>query len=160
MIEYVDGIGYKAGHAGEGMYEVDDGTMLESVEALKEAIVGHRIVKVEREGLTPLRPEDEDRWFWAGNPALNLTLDDGTVVQMQEYGDCCAYTDLRNVIEHLPTMDHIITNVTAVEDDFERWHILADFGEVLELEVGWSCGNPFYYGYGFSITVERGGATG
>lgn len=26
-------------------------------------------------------------------------------------------------------------------------------GDVMELEVGWSCGNPFYYGYGFSINV-------
>jgi hypothetical protein len=22
------------------------------------------------------------------------------------------------------------------------------------LKVGWSCGNPFYYGYGFDIAVE------
>ena len=39
-------------------------------------------------------------------------------------------------------------------DGFTRWHIYADMGDVLELEVGWSCGNPFYYGYGFNITVE------
>lgn len=23
----------------------------------------------------------------------------------------------------------------------------------MELEVGWSCGNPFYYAYGFDIQV-------
>jgi hypothetical protein len=24
----------------------------------------------------------------------------------------------------------------------------------MQLKVGWSCGNPFYYGYGFDIQVE------
>ena len=37
--------------------------------------------------------------------------------------------------------------------EYTRWHIYADLGDVLELTVGWSCGNPFYYGYGFYIDV-------
>jgi len=154
MIEYVNGIGYKAGQFGRDMYEVDDGTMPENVDRLKDAIVGHRIVEVNDS--SPTKPEGAYSWY---EPALDLTLDDGTIVRLANTDDCCAFTELGRVIRHLPTMDHIITNVTAT-DDFERWHILADFGEVLELEVGWSCGNPFYYGYGFNITVERGGATG
>lgn len=28
-----------------------------------------------------------------------------------------------------------------------------DMGDVLELNVGWSSGNPFYYAYGFNIRV-------
>jgi len=36
---------------------------------------------------------------------------------------------------------------------YQTWHIYADWGDVLKLEVGWSCGNPFYYGYGFDIDV-------
>ena len=38
-------------------------------------------------------------------------------------------------------------------DDFQTWHIYCDLGDILELDVAWSCGNPFYYGYGFDIDV-------
>ena len=41
-------------------------------------------------------------------------------------------------------------------DGYTTWHIFADMGDVLELTVVWSCGNPFYYGYGFTITVDDG----
>ena len=148
MITYRDGIGYETNDTGELTYEVDDGTMPENVEALRDSVVGHRIVEVN--DAAPTRPPGG--WSW-DTPALDLVLDDGTIVRLANTDDCCAFTSLEKVIRHLPTMDHIITNVTA-DEDFTRWHILADFGEVLELEVGWSSGNPFYYGYGFNITVE------
>lgn len=131
----------------------DDGTMPANVEALAEAVVGHRIVKVERNATRMVK-----RWYsdelYPETVALALTLDDGSVVTLQAGGDCCAYTDLEGLVEHLPTTDHIITSVTS-SPDYERWHILADMGEVLELQVGWSAGNPFYYAYGFSIDVQR-----
>ena len=42
--------------------------------------------------------------------------------------------------------------VSAGKEEVEgRWE--SAMGDVLELTVGWSCGNPFYYGYGFSIRV-------
>lgn len=39
-------------------------------------------------------------------------------------------------------------------EGYTKWHIYADFGDVLELDVSWSCGNPFYYAYGFDIAVK------
>jgi hypothetical protein len=131
-------------------YEPDDnGTMPENVARLESAIVGHRIVKVERDVEVP---EDVRHRYFRSSLGFRLTLDNGELVYILDTDDCCAYTCLEDVIEHLPTMDHIVTAVRASED-FNTWHIIADFGEVLELEVGWSAGNPFYYGYGFDIRV-------
>lgn len=151
MIEYRDdGIGYAMGDWGEAM--ADDGTMLKSFESLKEAIVGHRIVKVDR---SPTPVKDEEFWWRDSVPAVGLLLDDGSTVKLVEEGDCCAYTELKDIIEHLPTIEHIITDVVH-DGDFESWYILADGQQVLELSVAWSCGNPFYYPYGFWVHVERG----
>lgn len=66
--------------------------------------------------------------------------------------DTGAYTNLEDVITHLDKIDHMIMGVGTTEG-FTKWHIYADLGDVLELTVGWDCGNPFYYGYGFEITV-------
>ena len=85
--------------------------------------------------------------------ATVITLDDGRRVALRDTDDCCAYTELEAFLLHPERVDHIITGV-GTTDGFTRWHIYADMGDVLELEVGWSCGNPFYYGYGFNITVE------
>ena len=152
MIEYGDdGIGRvkETSAYGDGYsytYEVDDGTMPNNVAELAKAIEGHRIVSVKKEH----RPGE---YSWRGpEEVLVLTLDNGKEVILQDTGDCCAYTSLEGWEEHLPTVDHIITKVEAT-DDFQKWHILADLGEVLTLQVGWSCGNPFFYGYGFNIQV-------
>jgi hypothetical protein len=114
----------------------DDGTMPENVAALEQAVVGHRIVSAEKEG-----------------SAFTLTLDTGARVKLRGTSDCCAYTDLESFLLHPERVDHAILGV-GTTDGFTRWHIYADFGDVLELEVDWSCGNPFYYGYGFDIEVE------
>lgn len=124
----------------------DDGTMPNNVAALENAVVGHRIVQVER-----TVPEPEYNWY-RENGGVTLTLDNGSKVVLRDTDDCCAYTHLDNVITHLDTIDHIITNVTA-DEDYDTWHIFADLGEVLELQIGWSAGNPFYYGYGFDIDI-------
>jgi hypothetical protein len=50
-------------------------------------------------------------------------------------------------------VEHAILGVGTTEG-YTKWHIYADFGDVMQLDVGWSCGNPFYYGYGFDIAVE------
>jgi hypothetical protein len=68
-------------------------------------------------------------------------------------GDCCAYTELESFLLHPELVDHIITGV-GTTDGYNTWHIYADIGDVLELSVGWSSGNPFYYGYGFDIQVK------
>lgn len=91
-----------------------------------------------------------------GTMPENVTKLDGRKVVLSNTDDCCAYTALDGLVEHLPTTDHVITAVKA-DQDFERWHIIADLGEVLELQVGWSSGNPFCYGYGFDIDVVDAG---
>lgn len=122
----------------------DDGTMVASKEALEEAVVGHRIVRAE---------EQVVKGRWGNSRAFVITLDTGKRVIMQGSGDCCAYTELENFLLHADKIDHIITGVGTTEG-YTKWHVFADMGDVLELEVGWSCGNPFYYGYGFDIEVK------
>ncbi|MCW2092821.1 UNVERIFIED_ORG: hypothetical protein M2328_006101 [Rhodococcus erythropolis] len=124
--------------------EDDDGRMPENVAELSEAVVGQRIVSAEKGTI-------EGR-YWGSEEALILTLDNGTQVRLSDTEDCCAYTALEQFLLHPDKVDHIITGVATTEG-YTKWHIFADFGDVLELKVGWSCGNPFYYGYGFNISV-------
>lgn len=123
----------------------DDGTMPANVDELRNAVVGHRIVKAEK------RTIEQDRYprYWGG---AVLTLDDGREVRMADTNDCCAFTELSSFLLHPELVDHVIIGV-GTTGNYTRWHIYADLGDVLELEVGWSCGNPFYYGYGFDIDV-------
>jgi len=123
----------------------DDGTMPENVAELEQAVVGRRIVSAEK-GMI------KGRWG-SETEAFVLTLDDGTRVSLQNTSDCCAYTDLEGFFAHPEMVDHAILGVGTTEE-YTKWHIYADFGDVMELNVGWSCGNPFYYGYGFDIAVE------
>lgn len=125
----------------------DDGTMPDGLAALAEAVVGHRVAKVEqaREG----RHWTKDK----GEATIRLTLDNGMRVAISETEDCCAYTDIEKVVLHLDRIDHVITGV-GTTGGYTTWHIYADLGDVLEFQVGWSCGNPFYYLYGLSVSVE------
>lgn len=124
--------------------ECDNGTMPGSVEELSDAVVGHKIVSA-------VSSTVEDRWGYK-TTALVITLDDGTQVRLANTDDCCAYTDLKAFLLHPDKIDHVIMGV-GTTDEYSKWHIYADLGDVLELTVGWSCGNPFYYGYGFDINV-------
>jgi hypothetical protein len=124
----------------------DDGTMPASVAALTDAVVGHRIVRVEK-GV------DVPGTYYGTELATVLTLDNGKRVVLIGGADCCAYTELEKFLLHVDRVDHIITGV-GTTNGYTTWHIYADLGDVLELTVGWSCGNPFYYGYGFTIRVE------
>lgn len=127
--------------------ETTDGTMQDNAEALRDLVVGRRIVKAETVHVP-------NRYgYGGGEEVFTLTLDDGREVRLRDGGDCCAYTVLDKFLLHPERIDHVITGVST-EGDFTRWHIYADMGDVLELSVGWSSGNPFYYGYGFSISVE------
>jgi len=122
----------------------DDGTMPDNVADLTEAVVGRRIVTAEK--------KVADRVGRDWDEGLILTLDDGTQVRLINTDDCCAHTTLDAFLLHPERVDHIITGVGTTEG-YTKWHIYADMGDVLELEVGWSPGNPFYYGYGFDIKV-------
>lgn len=125
----------------------DDGTMPANVAELGKHVVGHRIVSAEQ------RPITNPDYSWRSGQGLVLTLDNGIRVTLVDSSDCCAYTDLKAFLLHPERVDHVITGVATTEG-YTKWHIYADLGDVLEMTVGWSCGNPFYYGYGFDIFVE------
>lgn len=128
----------------------DDGTMVENVDTLADALIGQCIVKVERHARV------KDRWGYSKG-GLRLTLDNGQSVSLIDTNDCCASTDLEDVIEHLDKIDHVILGV-GTTGEFTRWHIYTALGDALELQVGWSAGNIGYYGYGFDILVTPEGA--
>ena len=115
--------------------DYDCGVMPSNVATLADAVVGHRIVSAEKSN------------------GLVLTLDNGKKVILRDSNDCCAYTELESFLLHPESVDHVIMGVGTTKG-YDTWHIYADFGDVMELHLGWSCGNPFYYGYGFYITVE------
>lgn len=124
----------------------DDGTMPANVAQLREAVVGHRIVSAE------IGPVPKYSRYWGEPTGLVLTLDDGTRVSLANTSDCCAYTDLEDFFLDPSAVDHVIMGV-GTTDQYETWHVYADWGDILRLQVGWSPGNPFYYGYGFDIHV-------
>lgn len=125
----------------------DDGTMPANVNELADSVVGHRIIKVETVPYYPYPGLNHTL------ERLEITLDTGRVVTLEDSSDCCAFTELRSFIYNADKVDHIITGV-GTTDNFETWHIYADMGDVLKLHIGWSSGNPFYYGYGFEITIK------
>ncbi len=125
--------------------EDDNGTMPSNVATLADAVVGHRIVSAQKEDVA-------DRWYGSSD-ALVLTLDNGKRVILSDTYDCCASTEVESFLLNPELVDHLIMGV-GTTDGYNTWHIYADFGDIMSLQVGWSCGNPFYYGYGFDITVE------
>jgi hypothetical protein len=128
----------------------DDGTMPDNVDELRRAVIGHRIVKAEQRQVdVPWYPESPNTHE---TTTFVLTLDDGREVRMVDTYDCCASTELEAFLLHPELVDHVIIGV-GTTDGYTRWHIYADMGDVLELTVGWSAGNPFYYGYEFYIFV-------
>lgn len=131
----------------------DDGTMPDTVQELRDQVIGRKIVKAERGAARYKNPYFgfEDR-----GAGLILTLDNGKRVILAETDDCCAFTELESFFLNVENVDHVITGV-GTTDGFTRWHIYADFGDILSLDVDWSAGNPFYYGYGFDIAVIEDG---
>lgn len=129
--------------------EEDDGTMPENVAKLEEALIGRKIVKAEQWSGTY-----NNGYFDNWGSGLILTLDSGEKWIIADTYDCCAYTELERFLLHPESIDHAITSVET-RDGYTKWFILADMAHVLDLEVSWSCGNPFYYGYGFDIEVVK-----
>ena len=130
----------------------DDGTMPDNVSEFADAIVGHRIVKVERN-----KTVRTGGTAWRERPRtvhadVVFTLDTGQMVALAPGGDCCAFTELDDIVGNLADVDHAVTQVKP-SPGYDEWYILADYGEMMRMKVGWSPGNPFYYGYGFSIHV-------
>lgn len=108
------------------------------------AIVGRKIVKVER--------IVRDYSGTAFSQGVQFTLDDGRVVELHDTNDCCAFTEVKD-FEILADLDNVITSVTTV-DGYQKWYVYAAGIPVVGVYVDWSPGNPYYYGFGFSITVK------
>lgn len=131
----------------------DDGTMPDNLAEFTDKIVGHRIVSVESvEGFDRKIIEKYDMYYWGDGNGLKLTLDNGKSVLLFNTDDCCAFTEVDNYILNLDKIEHVITGV-GTTDGYQVWHIYADLGDIVTIDVGWSSGNPFYYGYGFKIVV-------
>lgn len=129
-------------------YGDDNGAIVDNVKTLSENVVGRKIIAVERNVSHKVKV-----YSWEESiSGTALCLDDGTRVVLVDTDDCCAYTELKDVVLNLDQIEHVITGV-GTTDGYTKWHIYANLGDVLELNVGWSCGNPFYYGYGFDIYV-------
>lgn len=126
----------------------DDGQIVQNVEQLEKTVIGRRIVSAERKMVA----RRHHTWRSKEEEAFVIALDNGDQVQLYDTDDCCAYTSLQNFLLHPQSVDHVIMGI-GTTDEYTTWHIYADFGDVMALEVGWSCGNPFYYGYGFDINV-------
>lgn len=124
----------------------DDGTMPENVKELENLVVGHKIVNAEKIGKSSV-------WSWQTDKrVLRLTLDDGRKFDIVNTDDCCAVTEVESWILHPENVDNVITSVET-ENGFTKWHVLADGNDVLTMNVAWSCGNPFYYSYGFHYRI-------
>lgn len=123
--------------------DYETGVMQGSVDELSAAVVGERIVSIDR----------PDTYTRGGNKETILTLSSGKRVRVVDTDDCCAFTEVES-FKLLEEGEHIVTRVEA-EEGFTRWFIYADSIPVVEMGVEWSPGNPYYYGFGFSITVEE-----
>lgn len=128
--------------------DIDEcGQVVQSVQKLTDEVVGHRIVNAQKEHVT------YEEYGWKRHAdAFVITLDNGRQVQLFDSGDCCAFTELEAFLLDPNSVDHVILGV-GTTDEYRTWHIYADMGDILKLTVGWSYGNPCYYGYGFNIRV-------
>ncbi|QOC56539.1 hypothetical protein SEA_PAELLA_220 [Arthrobacter phage Paella] len=133
--------------------EKDNGTIPKNLGIFAKNVVGRRIVEV-HEGFTiAVSQAPGEDWDYTENVSgTALGLDDGTRVLLADTHNCCAHTVLKDIILNLDKIEHVITGV-GTTDGYTKWHIYANLGDVATLKVGWSCGNPFYYGYGFDIYV-------
>lgn len=131
--------------------EEDDGTIVSNAAELEGHVVGRKIVRAQKVKRT-VKSTYSDYTYEVER--FEIELDNGKTVSLTDSGDCCAFTELESFLLNAQNIDHAITGV-GTTDGYTKWHIYADLGDVLELSVGWSCGNPFYYGYGFDITVEE-----
>ena len=124
------------------------GVMQGSVSEFAGAVIGSRIVRVEKRTNLP---------GYGNSNALDFTLDNGNVVTLADTDDCCAYTMVEN-FEFLEGSENAITSVDT-QDGFQTWFVYAEGVPVVRMGVDWSPGNPYYYGFGFNVTVKEKEAT-
>lgn len=124
----------------------DDGTMPANVAELAEAVIGG--ADTEDRMVHGLRVQQEG--FEVGVGAAVARVGESDSLAVIEGDD-------ERLSGAVPLALHLLLGGghDPSPDGYTTWHIYADFGDVMELTVGWSCGNPFYYGYGFDIMVEQ-----
>lgn len=135
----------------------DDGTMPSNVQALRDEVVGRKVISATQRELTAhekvlVRESNSYGFYYPDDEYFILELDNGKQVIVANTRDCCASTYLHNFLLDPAGVGHMILGV-GTEDGFSTWHIYADFGDVVRMNVEWSPGNAFYYGYGFDIAV-------
>lgn len=130
------------------MTDTGDDYLDENLADLRDAVVGHRIVKAEMRTVH----SDLGRYGAYDEYGLVITLDNGKEVVMCDTSDCCAYTGVNSFLMSEGFPNHVITSVRA-ENNYFEWFILAEGIPVMTLDVGWSEGSG-YYSYGFSISVR------
>lgn len=134
--------------------EYDEGyeseVMQGSVDELASKVVGQRIVKVERR---PAEPDEDGYVGYGRSEETVFTLGNGQTVILGDTDDCCAFTEVGS-FEFLNQTDNVITRVET-DEGFQDWFIYADSIPVVNLKVDWSPGNPYYYGFGFTVRVKE-----
>lgn len=129
-------------------YEAE--VMQGSVNEFSQRVVGEKIVAVERRDVE----FDEDGYVGYGRPKETVfTLSNGHQVILGDTEDCCAFTEVED-FEFLTLTDHAITRVET-DEGFQDWFIYAESVPVVNLKVAWSPGNPYYYGFGFTVRVKE-----
>lgn len=128
----------------EDEYEIS--VMEENVSEVADAVVGHKIVNAGWVDRTT------GPGYWYSSTQFEIELDNGKKVYLANTDDCCAYTELSNFLFNTDLVDHVIMGVET-DGYYSTWHIYADMGDVLALDVSWSSGNTGYYGFGFHIEV-------
>lgn len=116
-----------------------------SAAELEEAVVGRRILSVEKAKYPGS--------VYGRGEGIRLSLDDGTTVFVANTDDCCAFTEVED-FEFLENTENVITSVET-DEGFNKWFVYAGNAPVLEMDVAWSPGNPYYYGFGFEIRIEK-----
>ena len=127
--------------------EYEASVMEGGAEELRNALIGRRIVAVTK-GANP-----ESGYGKSGR--VTFTLDDGSTAHLDDTDDCCAFT----CVDDLKFLEGVENAITSVEttDNYEKWFIYAGGIPVVEMDASWSPGNPYYYGFGFYVTVEKEG---
>lgn len=116
-----------------------------SAAELEEAVVGRRILSVEKAKYPAS--------VYGRGEGIRLALDDGSTVFVANTDDCCAFTEVED-FKFLENTENVITSVRT-DEGFNKWFVYAGNAPVLEMDVAWSPGNPYYYGFGFEIRVEK-----
>jgi hypothetical protein len=130
-------------------------------QAMRELLVGRRIVAAERGEFATGKWNDDDA-------SGRLTLDDGTVILVVPNEGCGGCTAGLYALEHLATVDNAITDVRlAAEGKLDEYgegplsyriYVMADAVEINAVQVDGDDGNG-YYGTGYELFISRPDAT-